>query len=65
MTALPEQATTAAATRASGSNFYLAMRILPKMQREGMYQIYSFCRLVDDIADGDAPRPVRIEQLEQ
>jgi phytoene synthase len=65
MTALPEQATTAAATRASGSNFYLAMRILPKMQREGMYQIYSFCRLVDDIADGDATRPVRIEQLEQ
>ena len=64
MTAIPEQASTAA-TRASGSNFYLAMRILPKTQREAMYQIYSFCRLVDDIADGDAPRSVRIEQLEQ
>jgi phytoene/squalene synthetase len=64
MTAIPEQAS-AAATLASGSNFYLAMRILPKAQREGMYQIYSFCRLVDDIADGGAPRPVRIEQLEQ
>jgi squalene synthase HpnD len=64
MTAFPEQAS-AAATRASSSNFFLAMRILPKVQRDGMYQIYSFCRLVDDIADGDAPRPARIEQLEQ
>jgi phytoene synthase len=55
----------AAATRASGSNFYLAMRILPKTQREAMYEIYSFCRLVDNIADGEGPRPERIAALEQ
>jgi phytoene synthase len=55
----------AAATRASGSNFFLAMRILPKDQREAMYEIYSFCRQVDDIADGEAPGIARIEGLER
>jgi phytoene synthase len=29
------------------------MRILPKAEREAMYAIYGFCRLVDDIADDD------------
>jgi phytoene synthase len=57
--------TSVAATRASGSNFYLAMRILPKPQREAMYEIYSFCRLVDDIADEEGPRPERLAALEQ
>ena len=33
---------------ASGSSFYAAMRILPTAQREAMFQIYSFCRQVDD-----------------
>ena len=64
MPGVAEQAS-AVANRASGSNFYLAMRILPKAQREAMYEIYSFCRLVDDIADGDAPRPERTVALEQ
>ena len=41
---------------ASGSSFYAAMRILPPAQREAMFQIYSFCRQVDDIADSDGPR---------
>jgi presqualene diphosphate synthase len=54
-----------AAKRASGSNFYLAMRILPKAQREAMYEIYSFCRQVDDIADEEGPRPQRREALAQ
>jgi phytoene synthase len=52
-----------AATRAAGSSFYWAMRILPPPQREGMFEIYSFCRAVDDIADSDDPRPVRHAQL--
>lgn len=51
------------ATRASGSSFYLAMRILPRDQRQAMFEIYSFCRAVDDIADGAAPRPQRLDQL--
>ena len=45
-----------APARASGSSFYTAMRILPRPQREAMFEIYSFCRLVDDIADSTAPR---------
>ena len=52
-----------AAERASGSSFYTAMRIMPKAQREAMYEIYSFCRKVDDIADSPGPRDLRIEQL--
>jgi squalene synthase HpnD len=52
-----------AAQRASGSSFYNAMRILPKAQREAMYEIYSFCRKVDDIADSPGPRDRRLEQL--
>ncbi len=44
------------AAAASGSSFYAAMRILPREQREAMFQIYSFCRQVDDIADSDGPR---------
>ncbi|HYC24613.1 MAG TPA: presqualene diphosphate synthase HpnD [Roseiarcus sp.] len=34
-----------------GSSFYAAMRILPRQQRQAMYEIYGFCRAVDDIAD--------------
>jgi phytoene synthase len=44
-------ASTPAAERASRSSFYGGMRILPRPQREAMYEIYSFCRAVDDIAD--------------
>jgi presqualene diphosphate synthase len=50
---------------ASGSSFYAAMRILPAAQREAMFQIYSFCRKVDDIADSDGPRGERLAALQQ
>jgi presqualene diphosphate synthase len=52
-------------TTASGSSFYAAMRILPREQRDAMFQIYSFCRQVDDIADSDGPRPDRLAALQQ
>jgi len=35
------------------------MRILPATQRDAMYQVYAFCRAVDDIADSDRPREER------
>jgi phytoene synthase len=41
------------------------MRILPREQREAMFQIYSFCRQVDDIADSDGPRSGRLAALQQ
>ena len=50
---------------ASSSSFYAAMRILPQAQREAMFQIYSFCRQVDDIADSDRPREERLADLQQ
>jgi phytoene synthase len=52
-----------AAQRASKSSFYTAMRILPKAEREAMFEVYSFCRAVDDIADDGGPRPPRAAQL--
>jgi phytoene synthase len=55
-----------AARRASGSSFYAAMRILPQPQRQAMFEIYSFCRAVDDIADGQqADSEIRLEQLQR
>ncbi|HEY6703705.1 MAG TPA: squalene/phytoene synthase family protein, partial [Xanthobacteraceae bacterium] len=54
--ALAEASDMAAAERASGSSFYNAMRILPRAQRLAMFEIYSFCRQVDDIADSRGPR---------
>ncbi|MDB5908163.1 MAG: crtB [Massilia sp.] len=50
---------------AAGSSFHAAMRILPAPQRQAMFDIYAFCRAVDDIADGDAPAPARRLGLEQ
>ena len=38
------------------SSFYTAMRILPREKRDAMYEIYGFCRAVDDVAD-DSRRP--------
>lgn len=63
--ALAEQANDQAATRASGSSFYAAMRILPAPQRQAMFEIYSFCRAVDDIADDPGDRAGRLAQLGQ
>jgi len=54
-----------AAATASGSSFYAAMRILPRAQRQAMYDVYAFCRAVDDIADEAGDRGVRLDQLDQ
>ncbi len=42
-------------TRASGTSFYWAMRLLPADKRDAMFAVYAFCREVDDIADEPAP----------
>jgi presqualene diphosphate synthase len=49
--------------RASGSSFYTAMRIMPQAQRDAMFEIYSFCRAVDDVADSAGPRDQRVRDL--
>jgi presqualene diphosphate synthase len=37
----------------AGSSFAAGMRILPRPRREAIYAVYAFCRLVDDVADGE------------
>jgi len=63
---IAEEPAADAAKLSSGSSFYLAMRILPALQRDAMYQVYAFCRAVDDIADnGVLSRPERMAALER
>ena len=51
--------------KAASSSFYLAMRLMPKRERDAMFAIYAFCRRVDDIADdGVGTRAERYERLE-
>ena len=49
----------------SGSSFYAALRVLPHAQRSAMFEIYAFCRAVDDVADGGGDRQARLAELEQ
>jgi phytoene synthase len=50
--------------RVSGSSFYTAMLLMPKPEREAMFAVYMYCRLVDDIADDDVrPRQARAAEL--
>lgn len=48
----------------TGSSFYAGMRVLPPAQRHAMFEIYRFCRAVDDIADGRGDRRARLAQLD-
>jgi phytoene synthase len=38
-------------TRAAGTSFYMAMRLLEPRRRLAMYAVYAFCREIDDIVD--------------
>jgi phytoene synthase len=58
------EGTPSAAQRASNSTFYAAMRILPRARREAIFEIYAFCRAVDDIADRDGSRAERLKELQ-
>ena len=51
--------------KVSRSSFYLAMRLMPKEQREAMFAIYAFNRAIDDIADeGNLSASERLLQLD-
>ena len=62
-TASPRRGAEARA-RAAGSSFYMAMRLMPAEQRQAMFEIYAFCRAVDDIADGSGPSDAHFAQLQ-
>jgi squalene synthase HpnD len=49
----PDTTPAALQAQVSGSSFYAGMRVLPRAEREAMYAIYGFCRMVDDIADDE------------
>src|ERR1700719_4361696 len=51
LTVSPPGESPANAQTATGSSFYAGMKVLPKAEREAMYAVYGFCRIVDDIAD--------------
>jgi presqualene diphosphate synthase len=56
MTAALDLSAELARERARKSSFYRAMAILPREKRDAMFEIYSFCRAVDDIADEGGDR---------
>jgi phytoene synthase len=53
-----------AIVRASATSFYHGMKILAPDRRAAMYGIYAFCRVVDDIADEEAPLPEKRSALQ-
>jgi phytoene synthase len=65
MTALPTETAEEARSRARKSSFYRAMAILPREKRDAMFEIYSFCRAVDDIADEGGSREEKCAGLDQ
>jgi len=46
------------------TSFYWAMRLLPTEKRQAMFAVYAFCRVVDDIADGELPEAAKLRQLQ-
>lgn len=49
-------------TKKSRSNFYYAFLFLPRAQREAIYAVYAFCRILDDVVDlGGVPEAQREE----
>lgn len=53
----PDVTPAALRAKVTGSSFYAGMRVLPRAEREAMYAIYAFCRVVDDIADDQEGAP--------
>ena len=52
-------------TRKSHSNFFYAFLCLPRLQREALYAVYAFCRIVDDAVDVGHDRAAQRKELER
>jgi len=51
--------------RSTGSNFYYAFLLLPRLKREAIKNVYGFCRIIDDIVDEDPAGRDAYAELEQ
>lgn len=47
------------------TSFYWSMRLLPADKRQAMFAVYAFCRVVDDIADGELPVETKSARLRE
>ena len=52
-------------TRTQARNFYYGIRLLRPDKRAGLCAVYALARRIDDIGDGDLPRPDKLAALEQ
>lgn len=50
-------------TRKSRSNFFYAFLLLPRAQREAIFAVYAFCRIVDDTVDVGQDRSAQRREL--
>jgi phytoene synthase len=50
-------------TRKSRSSFFYAFLCLPRAQRDAIYAVYAFCRIVDDAVDLGGARPEQQAEL--
>jgi squalene synthase HpnD len=47
----------------AGSSFATGMRVLPRPRRDAIFAVYAFCRVVDDIADGEGDGQAKLARL--
>jgi phytoene synthase len=52
-----------AITRKEAKNFAYGIRLLKEPERHALSAVYALARRIDDIGDGDAPAPQRLEEL--
>lgn len=50
-------------TRKSRSNFFYAFLFLPRPQRQAIFAVYAFCRMVDDAVDQSGDRSIQRQEL--
>lgn len=50
-------------TRQRARNFYYGIRLLPRPQRTALCAVYALARRIDDIGDGDLPKPAKLAAL--
>jgi phytoene synthase len=50
-------------TWSQARNFSYGIRLLPPAKRQALAAVYAFARRIDDIGDGDLPRPAKLTAL--